>query len=297
MIKFIGKVALGAVISLGLAVPASAGTPGKYQVTWVPGQLAAALSDIQMPADRAGKLKLKMAGSDKDGLGGYTSQVAGNGKLTCASNPDSKGLCGPKDNPQPAVLVLNWKVLANIEIENVAELRVTGGKIVFLATGKNKTSAAGNVAASTIYETPVATGYATINDRAAGHEDPVLGCGGAPTAFKTECYNAFDAMSAGFVYGYDLTNACSTDAECELAGPTLYCNPAAELPGGTVMPACQVQTCTVDGDCNSGACNIYAADNAGGTKNCCDPAAIEGGAGYCEPAPSPSGAFLDNVQF
>ena len=70
MYKQFGKIALGALVSVALAVPAMAAPAGKYQVTWVPGQLAAALSDIQMPADRAGKLKLKMAGKDKDGLGG-----------------------------------------------------------------------------------------------------------------------------------------------------------------------------------------------------------------------------------
>lgn len=281
MIKLIGKIALGALVSVTLAVPAMAKPAGKYQVTFVPGQLSAALSDIQMPADRAGKLKVKMGGADKDGLGGYEVQVAGNGKLTCASNADSKGLCGPKDSPQPAVLVLNWGVLANIEIENVSELRVAGGKIVFLNTGKNKSNAAGNIAATVVYNTPIAVGYVTINDRAAGHEDPILGCGGAPTVVKTECYNAFDAMSAGFMYGFDLTNSCANDAECQLAGPTLVCN--------AVTGYCQVETCTIDADCSSGECNTD-------TGNCCDPAALPGGAGAC-PAPSPSGAFLDSVQF
>ena len=130
MYKQIGKIALGALVSVALVAPAMAKPAGKGQITFVPGQLSAA-SDIQMPADRAGKLKIKFGGADKDGLGGYEVQVAGNAKLTCASNPDSKGLCGPKDNAQPAVLVLLWKVLANIEIENVSELRITGGKIVF----------------------------------------------------------------------------------------------------------------------------------------------------------------------
>ena len=280
MYKQIGKIALGALVSVALVAPAMAKPAGKGQITFVPGQLGT-LSDIQMPADRAGKLKIKFGGADKDGLGGYEVQVAGNAKLTCASNPDSKGLCGPKDNPQPAVLVLLWKVLANIEIENVSELRVTGGKIVFLDTGKNKSNAGGNVAASTVYNTPIATGYVTINDRAAGHEDPILGCGGAPTVYKTECYTAIDAMSAGFIYGFDLSNSCTTDAECELAGPTLFCN--------TGTGYCAIQTCTTDGDCNSGECNTT-------TGNCCDPNAASGDAGAC-PEASPSGAFLDTVQF
>lgn len=284
MMKIIAKVALGALASVALAAPAMAGPAGQYQVTFVPGQLAG-LSDIQMPDDRAGKLKIKMKGADKDGLGGYEVQVAGNAALLCASNPDpKKGLCGPKDNPQPAVLVMKWKVLVNIEIENVAELRIAGGKIVFLEGGKNKSNAGGNVAASTLYETAVAIGYVTINDRAAGYEDPALGCDGSPTVAKTECYNSYDAMSAGFMYGFDLTNSCSDDATCQIAGPTLECN--------TTTGYCAVQTCPngLDSECSTGLeCNQV-------SGNCCDPSAAEGDAGAC-PAASPSGAFLDNVQF
>jgi hypothetical protein len=280
MYKKIGKIALGALVSLALVAPAMAKPAGKGQITFVPGHLSAA-ADIQMPIEKAAKIKLMFAGADKDGLGGYEVKLPGNAKLTCASNNDTKGLCGPKDNPQPAILKLLWKVLANIEIENVATLRITGGKIVFEDTGKNKSNAGGNVAASTVYNTAIVTGYATIHDRAATWEDPTLGCNGPPTKFKTLCYNPIDSMAAGFMYGFDLTNSCTLDSECELSGPTLYCN--------LVTGFCAIQQCTVDGDCNSGACNTE-------TGNCCDPTAGAGEPGEC-PEPSPSGAFLDTVQF
>jgi len=286
MYRTIGKIALGALVSVALVAPAMAKPAGKGQVTFVPGQLAAALSDIQMGAGKEGKLKIKFGGADKDGLGGYEVQVAGNSKATCDSNPDSKGLCGPKDNPQPAVLVMLWKVLANIEIENVSEMRVAGGKFVFLNTGKNKSNAAGNVGATVVYNTPIAVGYSSIHDRASGHEDPTLGCGGLPTVYKTECYNANDAMSAGFMYGFDATMQCTTHAECQESAPTLECD--------TGTGYCAIETCSMpmgDLECENttGACNAA-------TGNCCNPLVSEPEVGAC-PDPSPSGAFLDNVQF
>jgi hypothetical protein len=272
MFKGKWKIAIAALAALALAAPAMAGgPPGKYQVTYVQALgSSAGISDLVMPGDRVAKLKLKAGGSNKDGEGGFVTQIAGNAKLTCASNNNSKGLCGPKDNPQPAIALSTWVVLGVVEITNASRLLVTGGKIVFEATGKNKSTAAGNIAASTIYNTPVLVGYNTINDMGSDPDNPTTGCEAGPTVDKPTCASATASMGTGITFGTDLTNGCDVDADCAII--TLICAPTG---------FCAVQTCTADGDCNSGTCNNE-------TSNCCDPASSEG----C-PDPSPSGAFLD----
>ncbi|MFP6665266.1 MAG: hypothetical protein VCC00_13810 [Deltaproteobacteria bacterium] len=285
MIKGKWNYALAAIAALGMAMPSAAlaGIPGKYQVTFVPQSPALnALIDIQMPADRAGKLKLKQNGSDKDGTGGFVMQIAGNGKLICASNPDSKGLCGPKDNMTEAISQTTWTVLGAVEITNAARLWVKGGKIVFQATGKNKGDANGNAAASTIYDTSVQTGYASINDMGSDPDNEVTGCDAGPTADKTTCANSFASVVAGFMFGHDDSLGCSVDEDCNADVSTLVC----------VAGACAVQTCTVPSDCNSGACNMGSGPSGG---TCCD--IVTSTDPDCTAASSPSGAFLDSVNF
>lgn len=272
------KIAIAALAAVALATPAMAGVPGKYQSTYVLGLgSTSGAGDLQMPADRAGKLKIKQSGSDKDGEGGYVIQIAGNAKFTCASNNDpKKGVCGPKGSPTEAVAMNTWTVLGAVEITNTSRINIEGGKVTFQATGKNKLNAAGNVAASTIYETPVAVGYASINDLGSDPDDPLTGCEAGPVADKTTCAG-LAASVAGFRYGLDATNRCTTDEDCRSEGViTLEC-------GGNGW--CAVQTCTEDSDCFSDHCNTE-------TGNCCDPNSAVG----C-PDPSPSGAFLDEVRF
>lgn len=285
MIKGKWNYALAAIAALGMAMPSAAlaGIPGKYQVTFVPqSPVLTALIDLQMPADRAGKLKIKQNGSDKDGDGGFVMQIAGNGKLTCASNPDSKGLCGPKENPTEAVSLSTWTVLGAVEITNAARLWVKGGKVVFQASGKNKGNANGNTAASTIYDSSVQAGYASINDLGSDPDNAATGCDAGPTIDKTTCANQFASVVAGFMFGHDDSLGCLVDADCNADIPTLICD------GG----ACAVQSCTVPSDCNSNACNMGSGTSGG---SCCDLATSTDP--DCTADPSPSGAFLDSVNF
>lgn len=276
------KFALAAVAALGLMMPqaANAGTAGKYQVTFVPQDAGLdGLIDIKMPVDRAGKLKVKQAGSDKDGLGGFTTQISGNGKLTC-TNADSKGLCGPKPDGQPAVALATWTVFGAIEIVNASLLTITGGKIVYDATGKNKTSATGNIAASAIYNLPVMAGTFTISDLGSDPTNVSTGCDAGPTADKTTCAAGFPSLVAGFMFGYDATLSCTDDASCGII--TLICG---------ANSFCGIQQCSIPTDCNSGACNMGAGPSGG---SCCDPGTSTDP--DCDPG-SPSGAFLDAVVF
>jgi hypothetical protein len=284
MFKGKWKIAIAALAALALAAPAMAGPAGKYQSTYVQGFASSSgTGDLQLPASRNGKLKIKQAGRDKDGEGGFRTQILGNAKLTCASNPDSKGLCGPKGSPTEVVALSVWQVLGFQEITNATRLLVTGGKIVFKDTGRNSFTAAGNVAASTIYNTPVLVQGNTIHDLGSDPDHPTTGCEAGPTIDKTTCAAQFASLGAGIMFGIDLTNLCDVDADCGIT--TLEC----PTPGGF----CAVQTCPTpsprddaasDAACNSGECNLE-------TGNCCDPA---GSAGCPDRLPpSPSGAFLD----
>ena len=267
----------------GFAAPSlasAADAAGKVQSTFV--RSAIPSGDIQFPEDRNGKLKVKAGPSTKDGEGGYVTQIAGNAKLTCPPN-DEKGVCGPKGSPVTAVAVQNWKVLGAIPVEVTQRILVEKGKIVFESTGKNKANASTNASASVLYGTSVSFGYATLNNLGPDPDNPVTGCDGTPTVIgKTDCIGGEIAV-AGFVWGTDNNPSCSTDAECTAGGsPTLICN----LGTGD----CEIQTCTDYSDCNSGSCNTT-------TNNCCDLATAVDPSQCDAPPGSPSGAFLDNVQF
>lgn len=230
------------------------------------------VTTIRVPPDRNAKAKVQIQAKDSFSLnGGIKGKMGGNLKLQCpdsATNDLSKG-CGT-NGAEPAGALWTFQVLGAITVNSSVAAEVVKGKFIFKDSGKNSFDASGQAGSAVLSGTSIKhTGY-SLHDPGTDQSNPTTGCGADPLATdQSACVGAAFAVG-GLVWG-DSDVPCSSDGDCSTI--TLVCNSG----------ECEIQTCSVPGDCNSGYC-----DSASG--NCCDPATST--TGTCA---SPSGAFVDGA--
>lgn len=267
-------VAAAAMVSPGAAF-AQQDDPGagKIQDTLVGVYYAATqTTTIRVPPDRNAKAKVQIQSKDSFSLnGGIKGKVGGNLKLQCpdsATNDLSKG-CGT-NGAEPAGALWTFQVFGAINVNSAVAAEVVKGKFIFKQSGKNSFDASAQAGAAVLSGTSMKhTGY-SLHDAGTDQSNPTTGCGADPLAAdQSACVGAAFAVG-GIVWG-DSDVPCSSDGDCSTI--TLVC----------VAGECEIQTCSVPGDCNSGYCDSS-------TGNCCDPNTSE--SGTCA---SPSGAFVDGA--
>jgi hypothetical protein len=259
--------ASGVAMALLLSVGAAHAANDKYTVT-----LNAVRNRVSGEVRLKTKLKVNLAASTTDGVGGMTIQIAGSG-IDCSPNNDGGtdykcgvDLVGNNDH----VLALNVEFGGAIQAMPAAGLRFNSmkGKPVFAFTGKNKVNAINTALGGLVnflYNQQLGLGFLKIHEPGSVPND----CDGILNGNPAGCLDGDVYAFEGLTGGVDCTAPCGGNVICWIASQAAHC---VDHPADDVDCAfCHTQECPsgLATECLREAVIGVGCDS--NTLLCCDP--------------------------